>query len=192
MRLNKQTIAGFSLLILVASLYRVIPGRPWGFAPQIAMALFGGSVIRDKKLSFLLPLLSMFISDLAYEMLFRKELSTISGFYPGQAFNYLLFAAITLIGFYVKENKVSSIVVGSFTGTTFYFIVSNFAVWIGGGLNLLNQPYPKNLAGLGSCYAAGIPFYYTSLIATFVFGVVLFGGYYLVKKYSFQRNKAIA
>ena len=192
MRLNKQTIAGFALLILVASLYRIIPGRPMGFAPQIAMALFGGSIIQDKKFSFLLPLLSMFISDLVFEMLFRNGLSTIAGFYPGQAFNYLLFAAITLIGFYVRENKVSSIVVGSFTGTTFYFIVSNFAVWIGGGLNLMNQPYAKNLAGIESCYAAGIPFYYTSLMATFVFGAVLFGGYYLIKKYSFHQNKAIA
>ena len=69
MKLNKSVLLSFGLLILAASLYRAWPDRPYGFAPQMAMALFGGAVIKDKKLAFLLPLLSMLISDLFYQVL---------------------------------------------------------------------------------------------------------------------------
>ena len=52
MKLNKSVVGSFVLLVLMASLYRIMPGRPLGFAPQIAMALFAGSVIKDKKVAF--------------------------------------------------------------------------------------------------------------------------------------------
>jgi hypothetical protein len=46
-------------------------------------------------------------------------------------------------------------------------------VWaFGGGWNR-----PKTFAGLIQCYVDGIPFYANSMIATFVFGAVLFGAY---------------
>ena len=89
MKIDKSTLVSFILLVLMASLYRVMPGRPFGFAPQVAMALFAGSVVNDKKLSFLLPILSLFISDVIYEVLYRNGLSTIGGFYDGQLLNYI-------------------------------------------------------------------------------------------------------
>ncbi len=52
MKIDKSTTVSFILLIVIASLYRVMPRRPLGFAPQIAMALFGGATIKDKKLCF--------------------------------------------------------------------------------------------------------------------------------------------
>jgi hypothetical protein len=74
MRLNKYTLQSFLMLVVLAALYRAIPGRPWGFAPQFAMAIFGGAVIADKKLSFVLPLLSLLISDVIYEILYINGL----------------------------------------------------------------------------------------------------------------------
>jgi len=159
-----------------------MPGRPMGFAPQIAMALFGGSVITDKKLSFLLPLLSMFISDVIYQVMFVNHISNMPGFYSGQALNYALFAAITVIGFLIKKENILSIAAGSVIGATFFYIFSNFADWIGGGLDISNQPYPKTLAGISRCYYDALPFYWNSLAATAIFGTVLFGGYYLLNK----------
>ena len=50
MKINKSVVLSFILLVVIASLYRIMPGRPLGFAPQIAMALFGGAVIKDRKL----------------------------------------------------------------------------------------------------------------------------------------------
>jgi hypothetical protein len=69
MKINKTILWSLVLLVLVAALYRIIPGRQFGFAPQWAMAVFAGAVIKDKKWAFLLPVLSMFLSDLIYQVL---------------------------------------------------------------------------------------------------------------------------
>ena len=84
MKLNKNFLLVFILLIVVAALYRVIPGRPWGFAPHIAMALFGGAIIKDKRWAFALPVFSLFLSDLLYEILHANGLIDMQGFYLGQ------------------------------------------------------------------------------------------------------------
>ncbi|MFY8166450.1 MAG: DUF6580 family putative transport protein, partial [Sediminibacterium sp.] len=63
MKLNKQIILALVIMIVTSALFRLMPGRPYGFAPQIAIALFGGSLFASKKqYAFLLPILSMFIS----------------------------------------------------------------------------------------------------------------------------------
>jgi len=182
MKINKSIIFSFVLLVLIASLYRVMPGRPWGFAPQIAMGLFSGSILRGKASAFAMPLFSMLISDLIYQGLYMMNLTPIAGFYDGQWINYLLFMAITLIGFAVNPSRLMQIAGGCIGGTVFYFLSSNFAVWIGGGLDVNNMPYPKTLNGLSSCYVAGLPFLITSFIATLVFSTILFGGYYLINR----------
>jgi uncharacterized membrane protein (UPF0136 family) len=155
-----------------------MPGRPWGFAPQIAMALFAGSVIADKKYAFALPLLSMFLSDLLYQGLYEMGLTPIEGFYSGQFVNYLMLTSLTVIGFFMRQNNVLSLVSGFLAGPTVYFILSNLLVWIGGG----GYQRPKTLEGLMLCYADGLPFYQMSLLSTFVFGGVLFGAHQLLKR----------
>ncbi|MEO6894437.1 MAG: DUF6580 family putative transport protein, partial [Ginsengibacter sp.] len=96
MKNTKQIAASFILLIIIASLYRIMPGRPYGFAPMIAMAIFGGAVIKDKKFAFLLPLLAMFVSDGLYQLLFINGVGNIPGFYDGQLTNYILFGGLTV------------------------------------------------------------------------------------------------
>jgi len=192
MKLDKSIIASFVLLVVIASLYRIMPNRPWGFAPQIAMALFSGSIVKDKKFAFLMPLFSMMLSDIIYEVLFSLKISNIEGFYSGQWVNYLLFMAVTVVGFAINKSKWHSIFAGSVAGVVFYFFASNFAVWIGGGLALNNLPYPKTFAGLTECIAAGLPFLGGSFYSTFVFGAVLFGGYHLLNGYLNRKTLATA
>jgi hypothetical protein len=136
MKQNKILIA-FALLILTGALYRIIPGRPFGFAPQIAMALFGGAIISDKKWAFALPLFSLFISDALYEVLYRSGLSTMAGFYEGQGVNYLLLAGITFIGIGMSRINLTNIALSSVAAPVLFFLTSNFATWAGhGGYNL--------------------------------------------------------
>src|SRR5438477_5921449 len=154
---NKKTILVFVLLIIAAALYRVWDNRPLGFAPQIAMALFAGSVIKDKRFSFLVPLFSMIVSDVLYQILYAQGLTPIKGFYEGQWVNYILFTSITVIGFFIKRNNVSSIILGSLAGAVFFYLTSNFFDWMGGGLDINNQPYPKTFQGLVDCFVAVLP-----------------------------------
>jgi hypothetical protein len=181
MKISKSTVWSFILLVVIAAIYRIVPGRPAGFAPQIAMALFAGSVISEKKYSFLLPLLSMLVSDVLYEILYTNGISSIKGFYSGQVTNYLLFAGLTVIGFWVKKSNIPQIIGGSLAAATIYFIASNSLLWISGGLGINNLPYAKNWSGLTECLAAGLPFYVTSILATLTFSGILFGAYYLIQ-----------
>lgn len=187
MKNNKVTLLVFALLIIACALYRVWDNRPFGFAPQIAMALFAGSVIRDRRFSFLVPLLSMFISDALYEVLYRQGLTDLKGFYDGQLLNYALFCAVTIIGFFVNKNRIVHIIAGSITGVIFYFLASNFGNWIGGGLDINNAPYPRTWDGLMSCYAAGLPFLKGSFFATLLFSGIFFGVHYLYTRYVVRR-----
>lgn len=173
----KSNLAVLFLLILAAALYRVWEGRPWGFAPQIAMALFAGSVSRDKRFSFLFPLLSMLISDALYQVLYLQGYTSIKGFYSGQWLNYLLIASVTIIGFFIRKNRVLPVIAGSLAGAVYYFLVSNFLTWAGGGLDINNQPYPKTLEGILYCYTAALPFFKWSVLSTLLFNGVFFFGY---------------
>ena len=182
MKLIKSNLLILFILILACALYRVWDSRPMGFAPQIAMALFAGSVSRDKRFAFLFPVLSLFISDLLYQFLYSQGLSTIKGFYSGQWQNYLLIASITIIGFFINKNKIGQIFVGSLAGAVYFFLVSNFMVWIGGGWDINNQPYPRSFSGLMLCYSEALPFFKWSVLSTLLFNGVFFGSFYLLGK----------
>jgi hypothetical protein len=171
MKQNKALLSTFLLLIASAALYRVIPGRPYGFAPQIAMALFGGAIFRDLKWSFALPLFSMFISDVLYEILFQAGITPIQGFYSGQWLNYMELASVVFIGIFLRSFSWSRFLISGIIAPTWFFIISNFTVWAGGSGLLI----PKNFIGLMETYILGLPFYAYSIAATYLFGALFFG-----------------
>jgi hypothetical protein len=190
MKITKSFVVSLVLTVLVSALYRILPGRPMGFAPQIAIALFSGALfVKDKKWAFALPLLSMFLSDLLYEVLYQNGLTPIMGFYSGQWLNYLLFAGLTCFGFMIKKSKVANIILASLAAPTVHFLLSNFLlVWVvdlGFGLNR-----PRTFNGLLLTYGDALPFYKNSLIATVVFSAVLFGTYYLVQSRLVRKEAA--
>lgn len=182
MKLNKSLLLAFGLLILASSLYRVWPERPFGFAPQWAMAIFAGAVIRDRKWAFLLPLLSMFISDTIYQVLYQNGATQIWGFYEGQVSNYLLFCSLAVFGMMIRKTSVVKILAASLAAPSAFFLVSNFLVWISGA----GYQRPTLLMA----YADGIPFYQMSLLATPIFSAVLFGIYYMARSSSPARQTA--
>jgi hypothetical protein len=181
MKSNKSIIWTLVALIVIAALYRIIPNRPYGFAPQIAMGLFAGAAIKDKKWAFALPVFSMFISDLIYQLLYNARLSPIYGFYDGQLINYCLFALMTIIGFAIKKINVVNVFAASVIAPTIFFLLSNFITWSGlAGLRGLNRPF--TFEGLMMAYGDGLLFYKMSLLATMAFSAILFGSYYLLSK----------
>ena len=188
MKLNKSVLISFGLLVLAASLYRAWPDRPYGFAPQMAMALFGGAVISNKRLAFLLPLISMLISDVFYQVLYMNGVTEIQGFYSGQWLNYLLIASITLFGFLLKKITALRVLAFSASGSIIFFLLSNFAVWAGGG----GYARPKTFEGLMMCYYDGLAFlgdyglvngFYGNLfLGDIFFCTLLFGSFFLLKR----------
>ena len=191
MKISKQALVSFILLVIIASLYRIMPGRPFGFAPQWAIAIFAGAVIRNKKMSFLLPLASMFVSDALYEVLYRNGVGNIQGFYSGQITNYILFAAVTVFGFYINKISFKRIFIAAIAAPTAFFLLSNFMVWLSSSPDA-GYARPKTLNGLMMCYSDGLPFYQWSIAATLIFSAILFGSYYFITKSSRAPEKGFA
>lgn len=164
-------------MILIAAVSRVA-FYPITYSPMIAMALFGGSVIKDKKWAFALPLLAMFLSDFIFEV---SGIAT--GFWGwGQLVGYGIFACITLLGFGIKKINVPMVAGFTVLSTLLFFFLSNSSVWLlSGGLT-----YPKTFDGWMSCLAAGIPFLKNDIITNMVYSGVFFGGYVLLEKYAFK------
>ena len=180
MKFSKSVIIAFILLLIIASVCRVL-----GYAPQLAMAVFAGAIIKDKRLAFALPLVSMFFSDLLYEVLFAYGYTNYGGFYDGQLTNYVLVASITLIGFWVKGMNWTRIAIGSLAAPLVFFFLSNFFVWLGGG----GLGRPLTFSGLLLCYNDAVPFFRASLINTIAFSAILFGGFYLAERLITARNQ---
>ena len=177
MKINGKFILFTILLVVLATVCKFFfgPDLDWsGVSPVIAIALFSGFIIRNRDMSFLLPLLALLISDAVIQFLYSQDLFPYAGFYAGQWKNYILLLSCTLIGWALKGKNYSSLSVGALAAPFVFFLVSNFAVWAGPQLT-----YPKDISGLMTCYAAGIPFFKNSLIATLVFlpGILLLYNY---------------
>lgn len=181
MKINGRLIFFTFILIALATACKFFfgPDLAWsGFSPVIAIALFAGMIIKQRNLSFMLPLLALLLSDVAIQILYSQDLFPYAGFYSGQWINYLILLGVVLIGWGLKGKKYSSLFAGALAAPTVFFLVSNFLVWTGAHIT-----YAKSFSGLMTCYEAGLPFYRNSLIATMVFlPVILFSYNYLAKK----------
>src|SRR4051794_28319354 len=185
-RQNHTLILSAGLLILAAAFTRLFPHYP-NFTAIGAMAIFGGSVIKDRKLAFLLPISALLLSDICLQVF-----TTTKGFYGvSQYFVYAAFLIITMLASLMQKRSAVNIALAAVWSGAIFFIISNFGVW------LSSDFYPKTLSGLAPCYFAGIPFYKNEFFGNFIlnsimgnvfYSAILFGLYYTVeRKVSIQK-----
>lgn len=93
--------------------------------------------------------------------------------YPFHVQGYLVtwgwYVGVCLLGSGVLQ-RVSAprVTLAVLCSATSFFLLSNFAVWLQGGL------YPHNVVGLGACFVAAVPFYANDLVSTGLTATVLF------------------
>ncbi|MFA5195378.1 MAG: DUF6580 family putative transport protein, partial [Bacteroidales bacterium] len=128
-------------VVFAGAAMRLIPHWP-NFTPVAAIALFGGAYLGKKYLAFLLPLAAMFISDI------------ILGFHSTMPAVYISFVITVALGLLIARNpKIFNIFGASIASTVLFFLITNFAAWLG------NPLYPQNFAGLIESYIAGLVFF---------------------------------
>ncbi|MBS1867385.1 MAG: hypothetical protein JSS69_15835 [Acidobacteria bacterium] len=150
-------------LVLLAAALRILP-HPLNLTPIGAMALFSGSVFREKWLKFVFPLIALFAGDLAV------------GFHILIPIVYLSFLLSVGIGMWIGEKRgLARISAGTLLGAIQFFLVTNFAVWVA------FATYPKSFAGLIACYTGGIPLFWNTLAGDGLYAALLFGGYALAE-----------
>lgn len=149
-----------AVLILVAALSRLLPHPP-NFTPVAAIALFGGAYL-SKRFAFIIPIVAMLIADL------------FIGFHDTMWAVYLSLCFITLIGIGLASRvKLVTIIGSALASSVLFFIVTNFAVWMG------SIYYSQDLTGLMACYISAIPFFNYTVAGDLLYSGVLFGGLYL-------------
>jgi hypothetical protein len=150
-------------MIVLAAVLRVVP-HPWNLTPIGAMALFSGSMFRNRWIAFLLPLASLFAGDI------------FVGFHKLMLVVYVSFAVSVAIGRWLGQNRSLTRIGGAvFLGALQFFIVTNFALWA------IESFYPRTAAGLAACFAAAVPFFWNTLAGDALYAGVLFGGYALAE-----------
>lgn len=170
---NKKVNIRFGMicvLILFAAMSRLIPHPP-NFAPIGGMALFGAAYYDKRYWSFIIPVVSMWLSDLALNnILYTSYFDRFVWFYSGSLFTYASFALIALLGmFTLKKVRLPRLLLSSLGASVIFFLVSNFGVWYASGM------YPHTLSGLESCYVAGLPFFKNTLAGDLFYTAALFG-----------------
>ena len=179
MNFSRNNLLALVLLIVCTAIFRMIPYEARAGilgAPQIAMAVFAGSVVAQKRWAFALPIFSMFLSDVVMQVIHWSNPAMMPGFYEGQFVNYLLVASLTVIGFFISKRNVLEIGAGAVAAPSVFFILSNFAVWAGNG----GLKRPKTMEGLLQTLADGLPFYKIDIASCLVWSAVLFGSYFLL------------
>ena len=147
-------------LIFFAILSRFLPHPP-NFTPIAAIALLSSKGFTNRWVVFLIPIVSLFISDL------------FIGLHATIPFVYISFILIALLGLYVKKINIVSVLLSS----TIFFLVSNFGVWL--------LYYPITTEGLVQCYTLALPFFLNTVLGDLVYGALLIYPFYALQR----RNK---
>lgn len=143
-------------IILFLAFSRLIPHAP-NFTPLGAMALLSGAFIKDLRVSILIPIIAMFLSD------------AIIGFHSSMIYVYGAVALIVIGShFWLTRLSLISITLAALVSACLFFLVTNFGAW------LSHDMYAHNLAGLTQAYVAGIPFFKNTLMSNLLFTLVGF------------------
>ena len=167
---NTPESRGYAIsLAVLSALGRLIPHAP-NFTPLGASCLFAGSRISGR-LAYLVPLAVMAATD---------------PFLGGYSWSSPILYASFMVSVWIGRRMLSrptALRVGAaaLLGGLQFFLLSNFAVWLAGSVRG-NSYYSRDLAGLGTCYAAAIPFWGRTMAADLLFSAALFGAWSLLPR----------
>jgi len=154
------------LLLIVAVLSRLVPHPDWLNFTAVGGALLYFGARRSWR-EMLAPLAALMATDYC--------LTVFTYHYTFRWQNYVItwgwYVAAMVLGQILLHSRTTFVRVaaGALLGPTSFFVVSNYAVWIAGGM------YPRTLGGLGVCYAAAVPFYRNDLLSTAIVAGLAFG-----------------
>jgi len=154
------------LLLVAAILSRVIPHPDWLNFTAIGGALLYFGARRSWR-EMLAPLAALMVTDYCLTVFTYHYAFEWQAYVTTWAW-YLAAMALGRILLSVRTTFVR-VAAGVVLGPTSFFVLSNYAVWIGGDM------YPRTLSGLAACYAAAVPFYRNDLMSTAIVAGLAFG-----------------
>ena len=167
-------------MILFASAWRLIFASNHtplhDFTPIGAMALFGGCYFSDKWKAYLVPLLTLWLTDLVLNYIYMHQFVL---FYDGFAWTYGAFALMVLVGTFIKKVNIRNVVLAGIVTALLHYVITDFGTWLDGRM------YPLTWQGFTACYIAALPYLQRMLAANLMFGGLMFGAFeWAQKKYT--------
>ena len=147
---------GTALGLLILGIAGRLTPHPWNVTPLIAIALLGGALL-PARWAVGLPVAIAAVSDL------------VLGWHTTLPFTWAGFALAAGLGAWLRRPSAARVALVAVAASTAFFIVSNFGVWLVGGL------YEPTLAGLRACFIAAVPFYRQMLAGDLICTLALFG-----------------
>jgi hypothetical protein len=156
------------VFVVLAVALRLLP-HPFHFTPVAASLLFFGAFASRKQMW--IPVALLAASDY-YLTVYHYGYS----FSWDYAVTFAWYAAMVLLGGVLLKRQVSAprVVGGALAASVSFFLLSNGMVWA------VSNMYPKNAGGLMMSYAAGVPFFRTTLVSDLFFTAVAFGTPYVI------------
>ena len=172
--LRPSVLLAFVLLAVLGRVASPLLPHAFNFAPMDAIALFAGAYFRPRHLAMLVPLLSVWVSDL---LLNYQYLGHVELFYSGFYWQYGTYALLALLAHSaLRTVTLPRVAVAGVSAAVLFFLITNFGVWATGTM------YPHTSGGLLACYVAAVPFFPQSLLSNLVYCTVLFGGFALAQR----------
>jgi len=178
----KQTKAIIFSLLVIGIGSRLIPHYP-NFTAVGAISLFAAAFAGRRTVAIVIPFLVMLFSDmilnnLIFAHLYPDDYKSFVFLYRGALWSYAAFGLVVIYGNALFRNGVdlSRVMFGAFGASVIFFLLSNFGVWASTSI------YPVNMAGLITCYTAGLPFLLNQVLGDLFYSLSLFG----VALYVFQ------
>ncbi|MVN22687.1 DUF6580 family putative transport protein [Mucilaginibacter arboris] len=143
------------------------------FTPVGAVSLFGGAYFTDKKKAYLVPLVTLFLSDLLINYLYFHK---FVWFYGSAVWIYISFALMVYIGTLLPKINVVNVLVASLASVLVHWLITDLNFWH------YEELYSPGITGYFKALYAAIPFERSLLMGNFVYGFILFGGFELAKR----------
>lgn len=161
--MTKRHLTLISIVVL-AVFSRFLP-HPWNWTAVGAATLFAGARFEKTWEALLVPVLALAISDL------------VLGWHNTMAFTYGAFLLIALAAHAGRDHlKGWKIAIAALGSSGFFFLVTNFGVWLAGGF------YTPDFAGLMAAYVAGLPFLASQALGDLFYCGLLFGAWSVLEQ----------
>jgi hypothetical protein len=161
------------LLLIAAVLSRLVPHPDWLNFTAVGGALLYFGARRSWR-EMIAPLAALMATD------YVLTVFTYHYSFHWQAYvtTWAWYLAVMALGRVLLESRTTflRVAAGVILGPTLFFVVSNYAVWVGGDM------YPRTIGGLVACYAAAIPFYRNDMLSTAIVAGLAFGLPVLVRR----------
>ena len=142
---------------------------PWNFSPMMAISLYAGATLADRRLRFSLPLLTLLLSDLGiWAVTGQFGWAFPDGYWSSYLCNAIAVVLGAGLGHQTGSVRTLFAVGTGIVAETLFFVVTNFVYF------LIQTDLPHTAAGLLACYVAAIPFAGRSFASTAFYSSLLF------------------